>query len=369
MIELHEQLNTKLLNTQLLDDIADMVRIMDQDNRVIFFNRSMTETFDGEVEKLLCPVDEEEEGICNLSISARTLQTGEVISREEKIADGYYSVKTSPIRGKSGEIIGTIEVFRNKTMEKKLQQELIRRNKQMVREMNSARSIQQGLLPNKGSYGDLTMDYLYLPAEKLSGDIFDLFPIGKHQYGVYIADAVGHGFASSMSTMFIFQALKNMRRETQRDPSFALKEISRRFQALGLNMDIYFTIFYGVLDLKKETFLFANGGHNCPALLMNEKDSEQISLEVRGFPISRLFEVQDYETKKVDFKRGSRLLLMSDGVLESFNRKREQFGLNRVKELLQRDKDQFLTNLQNEIEAFTQGEVSDDMTADRKSVV
>ena len=72
--------------------------------------------------------------------------SGEVIQREENIGSMVFSVKCSPIINKKGEILGVVEVFRNVTMARKLQKELIDKNRFMTNETNAASLIQKKVL-------------------------------------------------------------------------------------------------------------------------------------------------------------------------------------------------------------------------------
>lgn len=357
------KLSKGMLNTQILDGIADMIRIVNIDNEIVYFNDAMEELFSGQSDKLWCSIDgqNDPDSFCDMSISQRCLDTGQVIQREESIGDHYYSVKTNPIRGQDGSIIGAIEVFRNKSLEKKLQIELIEKNKSMTQEMISARSIQRALLPKRGYLKGVMVDFFYIPADVLSGDMFDIYEIDKDNIAFYIADTVGHGFSSSMTTMFIFQAMRNMVKSIQKNPSKTLKELSRRFQELMLNIEIYFTIFYGVYNRRTKEFSYSNAGHNCPPLL--KKGGEVIDqIVLSGYPISRLFKDVEYEVYSKKIEKGTELLLYTDGVIECRNRKQEEFGLERLIDLYASGREDFLEVLTNEIKDFVQDDYSDDLT-------
>lgn len=360
LVTLKDRINSQNLNTQILDGIADMVRIVDLSNRIVFFNRSMEETFDGEIDRLLCPVDEEGYGICDLRFSERTLQTGEIIQREERIGEGYFSVKTSPILGDDGLIQGAIEVFRNKTREKKLQIEIVNRNKNMTREMHSASSIQRSLLPSPGRVLNIDYDLVYEPAEILSGDMVDIFEISEDKLAFYMADSVGHGFSSSMTTMFIYQALRNMPQDLQEDPVLALGELQDRFAGLSLKAENYFTIVYGVYNKKTCRLDFANAGHNCPPLVLGRDGVREVKL--RGYPINPLFKEETYDQAGLSLEPGDQVLLLTDGAIECLNKDQDQYGLARVKEAFLRNDQDFLAGLEADIHKFSYGKLEDDMS-------
>nr|WP_255702390.1 SpoIIE family protein phosphatase [Peptoniphilus sp. KCTC 25270] len=354
--------NHEKLNTQILDGIADMIRIVNKDNEVVYFNDAMEKFFSGNTNLIVCEMDQEEgqDSFCDMRITERCLSTGEVIQREESVGEDYYSVKTNPIFGDNGSIIGAIEVFRNKSTEKKLQIELIERNKSLMEEMQAARNIQQALLPTENSIKGIDLNYLYRPASALSGDVFDVYEIDEDHIALYIADVVGHGFSSSMTTMFIFQTLRNMQKKILKNPALTMEELNKRFLQLGLSVEIYFTLFYGVFNRKTKEFTYTNAGHNCPPMV---KQGEDITLlEASGYPINRLFSEHKYEAETIQLKDKSQILLYTDGIVEYKNIDRIEFGIQRLKEIFETYTQHFFEELDSSLRSFVYGEPIDDIT-------
>lgn len=349
------------LGDQILNGIADLVRVVNKDNEVVFVNDAMKELLGGDKEKLTCSFPFDNSFLCNPLITLRSLQTGEIIQREEAYEGATYSVKTSPIWDRNREIVGAVEVFRNKTREKKLQNELIEKNRLLTKEMAQAKSIQESLLPGKGYYGNVKVDYLYRPSDTISGDMLDVFsPDGEHLC-FYISDTVGHGFASGMTTMFIRQAMRSMSLRDLLVPSRALEEVLRRFRRLNLDLEIYFTMFYGVYHKGRNRLYFSNAGHNCPPLKIG--DHKILKLEITGRPISRLFEKGGYEDYYVNLFCSDRLLLHTDGIIESSNEKKENFGMKRLLEVCSGGETDLLATIEGERSHFSWGEQTDDISA------
>ncbi len=178
---------------QVLNAIADLVRVLDYKEKVVFVNKAMEDLLGYDPDKKVCILGED---LFDPEITKRALMSGEVIQREENIGSMVFSVKCSPIINKKGEILGVVEVFRNVTMARKLQKELIDKNRFMTNETNAASLIQKKVLPDKGFIKNLKVNYLYKPSTILSGDMFDVFQIDDDNIGMYIADSVGHGFAA-----------------------------------------------------------------------------------------------------------------------------------------------------------------------------
>ena len=350
-------LNSKI-NLNILNGIADLVRVLDSNNQVIFVNSAMEELMGASAMEMTCEPDGR--FFCNLSIAERTLRTGEIIQREEYIENNYYSVKCSPIFD-DDKIVAVVEVFRNITMEKKLQREIINKNKELDLEMNEAKKIQLGLLPEKGFIGGAMIDYIYRPSNILSGDMFNVFEINRDNLGIYISDTVGHGFASSQVTMFVNFMFKNLTTKALLNPSMALEEIKKKFNSINLDINIYFTCFYGVYNRRENTFKFSNAGHNpCPILTRNRTSYELVTA---GLPISRMFEDTNYEDNVIDLFCGDKLLFITDGIPELKNSQGEDYGIKRLGDILNRHSVDELYEIRNDIISFTAKEPKDDMTA------
>lgn len=343
-------------NYHILNGIADLIRVLDIDNNVVFLNRSMEEALG--CENGVCKISE---SILKSDITKRTLKTGEIIQREEIIDGHSFSVKCSPIIGADGKIAGAVEVFRDTTYEKVLQKEIIDKNKSLTYEMIQASKIQQSLLPKKGFMENIQVDYDYRPFNMLSGDIFDVFKINNDNIAVYIADAVGHGFASSMITMFIQSLVGNLSQYRLLRPSKAIAEVSRKFGELNLDIDNYFTFFYGVYNRKTGNFTFSNAGHfPCPIVYNGENI---INLETSGYPITRFFTNCEYEDYIIKLNCSDKILFLTDGITETQNIKQESFGTDKICEILRKNNIDELKLIRKELNDFMWADGNDDMTA------
>lgn len=345
------------IDFQVLNAIADLVRVLDYKEKVVFVNKAMEDLLGYDSDKKVCILGED---LFDPEITRRALVSGEVIQREENIGSMVFSVKCSPIINKSGEILGVVEVFRNVTMARKLQREIIEKNRFMTSETMAASLIQQTVLPDKGFIKNLKVNYIYRPSTILSGDMFDVFEIDDDHIAVYIADSVAYGFAASMVTMFIKSVIRTLDKITLLSPQKTLSELCKRFTSLRLEIENYFTCFYGVYNTKKKKFVFSNAGH-LPLPIM-VRDREFMSLESKGYPISRFFARPDYEEKEIKLYSGDYILFMTDGVVEARNSKKESFGYERVHHIILENNKDVLEILDNELENFNDGEQTDDIS-------
>lgn len=338
---------------KILDSIDDLIRVIDLDNNVIYSNNKKPE-------ETLCNNFFSNDGKReseSLKDMFKGFPDSKIIQKEQKIKDRYYSVKSSPIIS-NNEVIATVEVFRDITEQKKLEKDLSEKGREMQSDLLLAKRIQTKILPQRGNYGDVEVNYIYSPSEYLSGDIFDVFKIDEDNMGIYIGDVAGHGIASSLMTVFIRQTMDAIYRMSLR-PSDILSILQAKFKELKLEAERYFTIFYGIYNRKKMEFKYANAGHNCIPFLYNENSIYM--LENYGFPIFGFLDDVKFEEKKVSLNHKDKILLYTDGLSEAKNEKGEIYSEDRIKKLILENKGDILKEISNDFYEFTGLEKKDDI--------
>ena len=124
-------------------------------------------------------------------------------------------------------------------------------------------------------------------------------------------------------------------------------------------------MFYGVFDLEKETLDYASGGHP-PLLVHRHKDDSIEELKAQSTFLGS-FNGVEFTSDSTQVGKGDRILFYTDGIFESQNLAGEQFGLERVNELLRSHKNEPVQNLLDTmittLVAFMEGmEFDDDIT-------
>lgn len=346
-----------ILNYHVLEGMADWVRVVDNNGLVIFANKAMKDTLGEDIVGIDCYKAYCRNKKCAFCITNRSIQTGETIQKEEVINGRYYSVKSSPITNGDGEITAAVEVFRDVTRERKLELELIDRNKKMRRDLQFAKRIQEKILPRKGNIENINIDYIYKASEMLSGDMFDIFQIDEENIGIYISDVAGHGIAASMMTMFIRQTMRAIVADIL-SPEVVLCELHKRFSLLNLESDKYFTIFYGVYNKVTHHFRFSNAGHNCVPVKFNATGYDL--LEMTGYPIAMLFDTMDYEEETIQLVAGDKILFYTDGITEAKDHKGKDFGVEGVLDTILKNPNNLLEEIENKYIYHSWGEQNDD---------
>lgn len=348
-----------ILNYHVLESMADWVRVIDLNGYVIYANKAMTNILGKDMIGKKCGIVCEDGRTCTTCLVDSSILNNKTVQKERIIDGKYYSVKASPIKDSMGKIIGAVEVFRDVTRERELENKLVEQNKKMNKDLMLARKIQQRILPKKGRFSNLNIDYIYKPSEILSGDMFDIFQIDDENIGIYVSDVVGHGVAASMMTMFIRQSMRFIKDDIL-SPSIALSELHRRFLTLDFDIDRYFTIFYGVFNTNTYQFKYANAGHNSIPIKFNSEKGNLEELKISGYPISCLFENIVYKEKKIELEKGDKILLFTDGITEVKDENGKEFGSHNLKKLISKTDANVLELLYDSIENFALSKVKDD---------
>jgi sigma-B regulation protein RsbU (phosphoserine phosphatase) len=189
----------------------------------------------------------------------------------------------------------------------------------LTEQLRLAGLVQQDFLPGKlPNTDEVQWATIFLPAEWVSGDIYDIVRIDEQHIGFYVADIVGHGMPAALLTIFLKQAL--VMRETIDNnyrifsPVEVMKNLNLRMAAQKLSGYQFATCCYCLLNTKTLQLTYSRAGHPYPILIRPGKEPEQ--LQIRGSLLG-IFEQAEYVQGTIQLQPGDKLMLFSDGV-ESF---------------------------------------------------
>lgn len=354
-------------NFELVDFMEDLVRVFDKTGLIVYTNSSMKKFLENEEGKF-CLFSEDNSDKddrvfsslkCVAPIGCRDDVTTELLS----VGGRDFFVKSSPIFDSNKEYWGCIEVFRDITEANKLQKDLIKHQKMIKNDMLTASDIQKGLLSKLNHVDGLDLEYKYISSDQLSGDFFDVIELPNDKVCVYIADVMGHGISASMITMFIkFSVRMLVYGRKIEHPREILMALSKEFSKL--NLEMYFTIFLGIYNKNTCEFEYSNAGHNSIPILFNK--NKNLRLELSGLPISWLFQDSGYSVGKVKLCHGDCLLFYTDGLTETKNENREEYGEERFFNAVDKYKNslldrELLDKLVEDVSEFRYGVQEDDI--------
>ncbi len=154
----------------------------------------------------------------------------------------------------------------------------------------------------------------FIPAEWVSGDIYDVARIDEQHIGFYIADAVGHSMPAALLTIFIKHALA-MRETIDSSyrifsPTEVMTNLNMKMLGQRLSGYQFATCCYCILNIKTRQLTMARAGHPYPILLRDGQPPRP--LETRGSLLG-IFESAEFIQSTTQLQAGDRLLLYSDG--------------------------------------------------------
>ncbi|GAK54949.1 Stage II sporulation E family protein [Candidatus Vecturithrix granuli] len=230
-------------------------------------------------------------------------------------------------------------------------------------ELLIAHQIQQGILPAPFEpRPEIHFEAVNKSAKDVGGDFYDYFEIGE-QFAFFIGDVCGKGvpaaifMASSRSTLKS-QALANP------NPSHVLP-LANQLITEDAQEGMFVTVFYGLYSPQTHILRFLNAGHTI-SLLFRPGTASCASLLNTNFPVG-IFTSANFDEAQIQLEPGDKLILYTDGVNEAINTRREQFGVQRIVELVLEHGNRSPKELQNAIvaavEVFSEGqEQHDDIT-------
>ncbi len=198
----------------------------------------------------------------------------------------------------------------------------------LAEQLRLAGLVQQDFLPTQlPNTDEVQWAAMFLPAEWVSGDIYDIVRIDEQHIGFYVADVVGHGMPAALLTIFLKQAL--LMRETYESnyrifpPTEVIKNLNMRMAAQKLSGYQFATCCYCLLNTKTLQLTYARAGHPYPILIRPGQPLEQ--LEIRGSLLG-IFEQAEYTQQTVQLQPGDKLLVYSDGVERFIGDYNDQVG-------------------------------------------
>ncbi len=203
---------------------------------------------------------------------------------------------------------------------------------EMERELEIARSIQQGLLPTAPP-GIRNFDIAgwNRPAAETGGDYYDWQELADGRVALTIADVTGHGVGSALG-MAVCRAYA--RAGYVSEPN--LRSLICRLNELlysDLPAEKFVTFVAALLHPEDGTLQLSSAGHG-PLLFYSSAEDRFQLLDAQGPPLGLLKKVNYCGPESLKFARGDILILVTDGFLEWANDRDEDFGADRLMEVV-----------------------------------
>ncbi len=204
--------------------------------------------------------------------------------------------------------------------------------KKLESELMLALEIQRGFLPV--DFPDIPKTELFgisEPSRHVAGDYFDFIYTGESKLYAVMADVSGKGIAASLIMANLQAALKVLV-----NSGLHLLDIVEKLNAVvyeNTGSDKFVTFFIALFDLERNKIEYINAGHNAP-LVFNPNAKDFSRLETGGLPLGIFKDTYPYQIGEYNIHPGDVIVLYTDGVTEAQNKAEEEFGEERLIELV-----------------------------------
>ena len=224
-------------------------------------------------------------------------------------------------------------------------------------ELHLASAIQEAMLPRKfPPYPDrkeFDIHALMDPAKEVGGDFYDFFLVDDDHLAMVIADVSGKGIPASLFMMVSKTLIKTQTiAKMDMDPSEILERVNTQI-CENNNLEMFVTVWLGILTISSGKLVYANAGHEYPALkhkgeafaLRKEKHSPPLGA-IEGIP---------FRKGEVTLQKGDILYVYTDGVPEASDIEQHLLGTEQMVKIL----NQSDTEDPSKIDAFVRGKIDE----------
>lgn len=246
-------------------------------------------------------------------------------------------------------------------LEFRSRQEVLEEERQ-ARELEKAASYVRSLLPPPLHDPRVTSEWRFIPSDQLGGDAFGYHFLEDGRLALYLVDVCGHGAAPALHSVAVINVLRKQALQNVdfTQPDQVLSALNDAYQ-MEEHSNMYFTLWYGVIDLAARRMTYASGGHP-PALLLDEATSTPTKLMTPNLAIGMMRGIR-YKSAEVAVPAGALLYLYSDGAYEVVTKAGEEWRVDDFIAVLERGPQAGLSEtarVERDVRAVMQGTVFDD---------
>ncbi len=217
-------------------------------------------------------------------------------------------------------------------IEKAMLHRQILEKERIEEQLKVAHEVQSRLLPREApDVPGYDISGTCISTYEIGGDYFDYLRLPNDRIGVVVADVSGHGIPAAL-IMTAFRALLRTQIRADAEPEHVASSLGGLLPEF-IGDEHYVTSVYGVLDPPEGRFTYVNCGHVVPLLFRSDGRVEH--LRIGGPVLSGALTDTSHHAHEVELARGDTLILYTDGVVEIGPENGEEFGLERLKTVVQ----------------------------------
>lgn len=207
----------------------------------------------------------------------------------------------------------------------------------LERELETARSIQQNLLPTSiPVFDDLDVAPLFIPAKQIGGDYYNIIRINEEDSLFFVADVTGKSISAALIVSVIDACLSSYL--SMNKDSFDLIELVKIMNLILIESTTptkFATSWFGLYHHPTAELHSVNAGHN-PPYFFSKQQGKILSLEKGGVFLGGVD--GDYQQEILKLQQDDILIYFTDGVTEAWNIQEEDYGEERLKRTVKKCK-------------------------------
>lgn len=228
--------------------------------------------------------------------------------------------------------------------------------KQSEKELSVAGDIQKGLLPQSfPEFEKIEISAFSHAAKGVGGDYYDMLDFGNGKVGFICTDVAGKGVPAALVMVMIRSVLRAYARH-DKEAKDVISMVNDTISG-EVTEERYATMFYFIFDSEYKILNYCNAGHG-PLLLYRSNLDSFAMLDTEGMPVGIAPGVE-YGQEYTSLHAGDIAVLYTDGITECMNHDREQYGLDRLKACIRKNKDlpakDLTDTIYKEMKEFAQG--------------
>lgn len=201
-------------------------------------------------------------------------------------------------------------------------------------EISTAARIQQKILKKDfPAYPDRKEFDIFasmVAAKDVGGDLYDFFFIDDDRLAFLIGDVSGKGIPAAIY-MAVCRTMIRAVASQVGDPGECLRRVNTMLIPES-DLTTFVTVFYGVYNTRTGDIRYSNGGHNLPYIVRTDGSVETLQ-DTDGMLLGKIPHIE-YDSAKVNLKKGDKIVLFTDGVTEAMNPVGDMYEEPRLEQLL-----------------------------------
>ena len=255
------------------------------------------------------------------------------------------------------------EVSRAVEAQRRATAERLEAERRAAHELEIARQVQARLFPQRQPELE-SLEYAgaCVQTHQVGGDYYDFLDLGQARLCLVLGDIAGKGIAAALLMANLQANLRSQCATAAEQPEQLLRSVNRLFYETTAE-NAYATLFYSEFDDRTCRLRYANCGHLPGLVLQRDGTVQRLSSTA---PVLGLFTDWPCSTGEVQLSPGDLFAIYTDGVTEALNQGDEEFGEDRLLDVMTRARDRspthIVTAVFDEVRRFSGDRQRDDVT-------